>query len=328
MSSHDPRADATSPYVAMFTPRFAVFAALVLALAACDSTTADEAPSADQPVASADLKAVYSDADRPLLTFSDQATFEATAATLDAAARGNGAPLSIHSRFESLGLDNLFVPGAELALADENGRVVIGETTVTLASDGSSATLEGPQGSETVVPNAKSARELLAEALASPDYEAATGKIDRGSGNDFVNWSSALPTAASNGVLINMYYVVSHNSYKTWTGTERANAQSEILASTRSQSISSAESIKPAAFPGLGVGASVMTVDDGHCVSYAAASSGSSKWIEIKAGGDRGLNKDITSSSHYSYGPPTWPSMPQNLRFNQGAGFAVNEKPC
>lgn len=309
------------PPIAMHCFRFYALAVFAFTLSACDSATEGAAT----PSPATDLAVTYTSADRPLLSFADQTDFEATAAALEAGAR-NGVPLNIHSRFESFGVEDLFAPGAELALADENGSVVIGDRLITLDPSPSEvrSTIAPRNGgaSKTVTRDIKTIQEMLSEAL-----NPAAQRINRTPGSeDMVLWSSPIPVINSAGTAASLYYVVSHEAYKTWTGTERANAQTDALSSTRAQGIDQAVSIRPSLYVGLSVSARVVTVDNGRCVGYSAASSSSSSYVEIKAGGSRGLNQEITLSEHRRYGG--WPEIPSNMTTLVGRGYNVNPLNC
>lgn len=271
------------------------------ATVAFDEAVLARAAALDDSGTPAPLSADYDAADRPLYAFESEEAYNRAADALGRLAKWGEEPLSIPTRFESLPLDNVFAPAAEVALLDEDGRVVIGGDIVSLAMERGEpiseiADLESGEVRETLRSEFKTLAQMRA------DHAARIQEWDE----DVFDVEGPFQTFTAGGTAVDIYYVFAHSAYRTYTGAKRANAQTEVVAGLRGVNFEYMQEAYTSDFPGLQVYAKVLTEYYG-CKRYAGTSPASGR-IYVNAGGVRGTGQAVTYSEHEKIaGPyPSW----------------------
>ncbi|WP_420457412.1 hypothetical protein [Rubrivirga sp.] len=266
----------------------------LLALSACDSSTAPSG-AGDAPNTAAsltgDLQIKYVSGDLDLRTFASGNAFDEAAAAVRERALATGSPVLVHESLRPYGDHPDFAPPEELALADEAGRVVIGDrtyqlgrggepsSTVTLTSTGQEVERFYPGGT----PNA---------GVINPNNERAFGCTDYG--------QRTLASGATRWVRASY----SHASWISWTRL-RMNAKTEILTSTIRPTNSSDCKVdqprfvdaRPSDFPNAFVGARVVGKDEGLCTDKGAY--GNRGQVFVEARDSRGPGTKVSYSEHW-----------------------------
>ena len=269
-----------------------------------DASLVARAEDLSTPLESSDAEPVveFSSERKPLLSFADMDAFNRMASAKERLSVQSGDPLEIPSSLRAFASLGLVAPAAELSLADEQGRVVVGDRLYSLTQRGGRAF--------SIVTNASTGEaietiDLTAEAVRSEAHPPHTNVppsdniINPANENAYgfypaTGYVTVYSSATSNYYNVRLAYA--HDAYQTWLGATRGNAQTEIQTYYNSTWIDTPTSYFPGAFVGARV---VLLVSScGYGDNTFLASSGGSKIYTI-ANRDRANNHYISYSEHF-----------------------------
>lgn len=230
---------------------------------------------------------------REPLRFSDRASFDARVSSVEEESRRAERSVGVSESLRRFVRDEyrFTIPPASLSLADELGRVVIGDTTYTLQwARGGAVVVESVAG--------RAVRTVRVE-QAPPSVE----RIKRSSEDRYGFYRIGVRSPPANPQVSGIYYLVyAHSAYTTWTGSKVANAQTEIVARATelpagAQEVTGASEVTAGTFPNSRLSASVTTEYYG-CRTYNGDGFPTSGSLYHVVSGSRGTGQGVARSSH------------------------------